>query len=116
MLEELRLVADGPFQEGGLGVEDDRFFVQLAGVGGEAVCVQDEGHGGQGAFGVEEVLDESLDGDGVGDSIGDFIVDGIVILVVVVIVGVVVDGVGVVGGGWQGRGRGCARSTRRGRR
>lgn len=38
--------------------------MELAGVGGQVVCAEDEGHGGEGSLGGEEVLDEDFDGNG----------------------------------------------------
>lgn len=38
--------------------------MKLAGVGREVVCAEDEGHGGEGSLGGEEVLDEDFDGNG----------------------------------------------------
>jgi hypothetical protein len=40
--------------------------VKLAGVGGQVICAEDEGHRGEGALGGEKVFDEDLDGNGCG--------------------------------------------------
>ena len=70
LVENVKLLENAVAQEGGLRREDDGFLVHLGRRGSEVVGAQDEGHGGEGLFGGQEVFDEDFNGDVVGVELG----------------------------------------------
>ena len=97
--QDADLLGDAAPQKSRLGRQDDGLFVQLSSVGGQVVGAEDEGHGGEGALGGEEVFDEGLDGD-----IVDFEIVVFIIFIFIFISRAVASTIAVIEGARAGSG------------